>query len=167
MVARNNPRTTKESESPDASASGPRRCSEAAAPSTTGKIGSTHGDKSERMRAINASNGLPMVMVSRSDGLAEQRVDRRAIRVAYRSTFFLGSLERYQGRLHTGAETIDQILLAIEIDHEIDQVLEFRVRSQFAENGRLRLAGRAPGGVDCDEDRFASLLCVGEGLAIK
>src|SRR5260370_16890410 len=140
MVARNNPRTKNESESPAASASGPYRCSEAAAPSTTGKIGSTHGDRIERVPAINASNGLPIVMGRlRSNRLADQREDRRAIRVAYRSTFFLGSLEHNQGRLHASAETIDQILLPLTTTHEITPPLQFRTSPPLPDNAPLPL----------------------------
>ena len=62
MVAAKSPMTTKEIERPPASAAGPSRCSDAAAPSTIGKIGSTHGERMETMPATKANGIAPAPM---------------------------------------------------------------------------------------------------------
>src|SRR5262249_57756481 len=84
MVATNKPIATKDTASPAASAAGPRRCSEAAAPSTTGKIGSTQGERIESVPVTNARASGPSGM-DRSEGLVQQAGNRRAGGVADRA----------------------------------------------------------------------------------
>jgi hypothetical protein len=58
---------------------------------------------------------------------------------------------------HLRAEEVHRVLLAIEIDDKIDEILEFGLSHELAQD-RLRLAGRAPSGMDRDEDRLAGFL---------
>ena len=64
MVATNNPMAVNDKASPAASATGPNRSAEDAAPSTMGRIGRTHGDKIDSTPARKARNMLPEVIGS-------------------------------------------------------------------------------------------------------
>src|SRR5262249_37567325 len=68
------------------------------------------------------------------------------------------ALERDQCRLHLRAEEVHRVLLAVEIDDKIDQILELGLSHELAQDRLLRLAGRAPSGMDRDENRFAGFL---------
>src|ERR1700733_167849 len=166
MVAAKSPMTTKETERPAASAAGPKRCSDAAAPSTMGRIGSTHGERMDSTPATKARGTAPAVMAG-LEGLVEQRRDRGAVGVAHRAAGFLVALERNQRRLRAHAEGLHGVLLAIEIDHEIHEILEFRRGHQLAQDRVLRLAGRTPRSVYANEDRVAGLLCFGECFVVE
>src|SRR4029077_20262908 len=148
---------TNETERPMASTAGPQRCSEAAAPSTTGRMGSTQGDKTESTPAINASASAPAVMAG-SQCLVQQRGDRGAFGIAGRAAGFGFTLEGDQRGLHARAEIFHRILLAVEVDDEVDQVLELGLGRELAQDRLLRLAGRTPRCMDCDEDRFPRFL---------
>src|SRR6516165_8212943 len=143
MVATKRPMTTKETERPAASATGPKRCSDAAAPSTMGRIGSTHGERMDKTPATKARGTAPAVMTS-SERLVEERRDRGTVGVAHRAAGFLRALEGNQGRLRAYAEGLHGVLLAIEIDHEIHEILELWRGHQLAQDRVLRLAGRTP-----------------------
>src|SRR5579863_2104002 len=110
---------TNEAASPPARAAGPKRCSEVAVPRTIGTIGNTHGERIESAPATNAKGSAPG-FIGRSEGLAQQRGDRGTIGVADGAAGFLFALECDQRRLHAGAEIFHGVLLAVEIDHEID-----------------------------------------------
>src|SRR5271169_2848874 len=117
------------------------------------------------MPAMNASSRLPMVIHrNRSERFVDQGEDRRAVGVANRSPRFLVALEGDQGRLRTCAEAADEVLLAVKIDDEIDEILELRVGSEFAQDRSLSLAGRAPRRVNRDQDRLSGLLRFAEGF---
>src|ERR1700729_3493472 len=166
MVAEKSPMTTKETERPAIVLAGPQRCSEAAAPSTMGRIGSTHGERMDSVPATKARGTAPAVMAE-LEGLVEQRRDRGAVGVAHRAAGFLIALERNQRRLRAHAEGLHGVLLAIEIDHEIHEILELRRGHQLAEDRVLGLAGRTPRSVYADEDRLAGLLRLGECFWIE
>ena len=68
------------------------------------------------------------------------------------------ALERDQRRLHLRAEEVHRVLLTIEIDDKIDEILELGLSHELAQDRLLRLAGRAPSGMDRDEDRLAGFL---------
>jgi len=68
------------------------------------------------------------------------------------------ALERDQRRLHLRAEGVYRVLLAIEIDDKIDEIFELGLSHELAQDRFLRLAGRAPSGMDRDEDRLAGFL---------
>src|SRR6516165_5304331 len=68
------------------------------------------------------------------------------------------ALERDQRRLHLRAEEVHRVLLVIEIDDKIDEILELGFSHELAQGRLLRLAGRAPSGMDRDEDRLAGFL---------
>src|SRR6202008_3774709 len=123
MVAAKSPMATKEIESPAARAAGPQRCSDAAAPSTMGRIGRTHGERMDSTPATKARGMAPAVM-AHSERLVEQRRDRGAVGVAHRAAGFLVALEGDQSRLRAHAEGLHSVLLAIEIDHEVHEILE-------------------------------------------
>src|ERR1700730_4492305 len=94
MVATNIPMATNDTESPVASATGPHFRSDAAAPRTIGRIGSTQGDNTDSMPATSASTRLPRVIRSGpSQDLVQQRCNRIAVRVSDRSALFGRALE--------------------------------------------------------------------------
>src|SRR6516225_6187123 len=103
MVATKRPMTTKETERPAASATGPKRCSDAAAPSTMGRIGSTHGERMDKTPATKARRTAPAVMAC-SERLVEKRCDRGTVRVAHRAAGFFRALECDQRRVRTPKE---------------------------------------------------------------
>src|SRR6516162_2771866 len=109
------------------------------------------GWKRRRRRMPAESRRRPFV---RLEGLVEQRRDRGAVGVAYRAAGFLVAFKCDQGRLRAHVERLHSVLLAVEIDHEIHEILEFRRRHQLTQDRVLRLAGRTPGGVYADEDRL-------------
>src|SRR6516164_6538625 len=109
MVAAKRPITTKETERPAASATGPKRCSDAAAPSTMGRIGSTHGERMDKTPATKAREMAPAVMAS-SERLVEERRARGTVGVAHRAPGLLVALERDQGRLRAHAEGLHGVL---------------------------------------------------------
>src|SRR6266478_3440855 len=132
-------------DSPMASAAGPHFRSDAAAPRTIGRMGSTQGDNTDSMPATSASTRLPSVIgLSPSQDLVQQSGDRLTVGVSDRSALLGRAFEGDQCGLHPGAETPDQILLAVEIDREINQILEFGIGHQLGEDRRLCLASRAP-----------------------
>src|SRR5215470_13090571 len=136
---------TNDMESPIASATGPHFRSDAAAPRTMGRIGSTHGDNTDSMPATSASTRLPRVIdSSSSQDLVQQSRNRLSVGVAGRSALLGRALEGDQRGLHPGSEPPDQILLAVEIDGEIEEILEPGIGRQLGEDRRLRLADRAP-----------------------
>src|SRR5262245_18491466 len=100
---------------------GPQRCSDAAAPRITGRIGNTQGDRIERSPATNASASAPAV-IERSQRLVQQRRDRGALGIADRAVGFGFALEGDQRRLHARAEALHSVLLAVEVDDEVDEV---------------------------------------------
>src|SRR6476646_11746628 len=157
---------TNEIERPMASTAGPQRCSEAAAPSTTGRMGSTQGDRIESTPAINASASAPAVMAG-SQCLVQQRGDRGAFGIAGRAAGFGFTLEGDQRGLRARAEIFHRILLAVEVDDEVDQVLELGLGRELAQDRLLRLAGRTPRCMDCYQDRFPRLLGRRKGLRIE
>src|SRR6516162_1454649 len=143
MVAANNPIATKETARPAASAAGPQRCSDAAAPSTIGRIGSTQGDKIVRRPATNATIGAPNA-ISRSERFVQESRNQGTLSITDGAAGFLRALESDQRRLHLGAEKSHRILLSIKVYHEINQVLELGLRHQFTQDWLLRLAGGTP-----------------------
>jgi hypothetical protein len=62
---------------------------------------------------------------------------------------------------------LHQVFLAVEVDHEIREILQFRVIRQLAQDWCLRLAGRAPRRVNGDQDRPPGFLRLGKGLGIE
>src|SRR5690348_3123784 len=166
MVAANSPIATKETATPAASTAGPQRCSDAAAPSTIGSIGSTQGDKIDRIPATNARTNAPNA-IGPSERFVQERGNRGTLSITDGAGGFCRALERDQRRLHSSAEKSHRILLSIKVHHEINQVVELRLRHQFTQDWLLRLAGRTPGGVDCDEDRLAGFLCRRKGTRIE
>src|SRR6516165_12678982 len=102
MVATNSPIVTKETAKPIASTTGPQRCSDAAAPSTIGRIGSTQGDKIDRTPATNARASAPNA-IGRSERFIQERGNRGALSFANGPAGFR-ALECDQRRLHSGAE---------------------------------------------------------------
>src|SRR5260221_3281570 len=131
-------------------------------------MGKTQGERIDSTPAIKARTRLPIVIgEARSKHLVQQRGDGLALRVSDRSALLLVTLERDQCRLFLCAKALDQIFLACEIDHEISEVLEFRIGHELAEYGLLRLANGAPRSVNSDENRFPGLLRVSEGLGIE
>src|SRR5258707_632482 len=131
-------------------------------------MGKTQGERIDSTPAIKARTRLLIVIgEARSKHLVQQRGDGLALRVSDRSALLLVTLERDQCRLFLCAEALDQIFLAVEIDHEINEVVEFRIGHEFAEYGLLRLANGAPRSVNSDENRFPGLLRVSEGLGIE
>src|SRR5262249_27010880 len=68
------------------------------------------------------------------------------------------ALERDQRRLHLSAEEVHHVLLTNEINEKTDEVLELGLSHELAQGRLLRLAGRAPSGMDRDEDRLAGFL---------
>src|SRR6185369_14235148 len=163
MVAANNPMATNEIARPTASTAGPQRCSEAAAPSTTGRIGSTQGESIESRPATNASASAPAVIAC-SQRLVQQRRDRGTLGIAGRTAGFGLALEGDQRRLHARPEIFHRVLLAVEVDDEIDEILELGLGHELAQDRFLRLAGWAPRRMDCDQDRLACLLRRREGF---
>src|SRR5215470_6109767 len=136
---------TNDTESPMASATGPHLRSDAAAPRTIGRMGSTQGDNIDSMPATSASTRLPSVMGrGSSQDFVEQSGDRCAVGVSDRSALLGRALEGDQCGLHPGSETPDQILLTVEIDREIVEILELGIGHQLREDRLLRLADRAP-----------------------
>src|SRR5215470_18036793 len=159
---------TKETASPIARATGPSLCADAAVPSTIGTSGRTQGERIDSTPATNARPRLATVIgKDRSQHLVQQRGDGRAVGVADRTPLLILALEGDQRRLHPDAEALHQILLAVEIDHEIGKLLEFRIGHQLAQDRLLRLTSRTPGGVNRDEDRLAGLLRLGEGAGVE
>lgn len=62
-VAMNSPAKTNEIDSPAASAAGPNLCFDAAAPTTIGSMGSTHGESTDNTPAMKARTKLPVTIV--------------------------------------------------------------------------------------------------------
>src|SRR5437764_8532514 len=77
------------------------------------------------------------------------------------------ALERDQGRLHANAERFHGVLLTVEIDDEVNQVFEFWLRHELAQDWLLLGADRTPGRMDADKDRLAGLLCGRKGVRSK
>src|SRR5258706_5248828 len=128
---------TNDMESRMASATGPDFRSDAAAPRTIGRMGSTQGDNTDSMPAASASTRLASVIdLSPSQDLVEQSGNRCAVGVSDRSSLLGRAFEGDQRGLHPGSETPDQILLAVEIDREIDEILEPGIGHQFGEDRR-------------------------------
>src|SRR5260370_12954810 len=125
---------TNDMESPMGSAPGPHFRSDAAAPRTIGRMGSTQGDNTDSMPAASARARLASVIGPRSSqDLVEQSGDRLTVGVSDRSTLLGRAFEGDQRGLHPGAETPDQILLAVEIDREIGEILEPRIAHHIGE----------------------------------
>src|SRR5436853_7542171 len=99
---------TNEIARPMARTAGPQRCSDDAAPKTTGRIGSTQGDKIESRPAMNASASAPAV-IARSQGLVQQRRDRGTLGIADRAAGFGVALEGDQPRLHARADVLARV----------------------------------------------------------
>src|SRR5712671_935373 len=136
---------TNDTDSPMASATGPHFRSDAAAPRTIGRMGSTQGDNTDSMPATSASTRLPSVIgLSPSQDLVQQSGNRCAVGVSDRSALLGRAFEGDECGLHPGSETANQILLTVEIDREIDKILEPGVGHQRGEDRLLRLADRAP-----------------------
>src|SRR5262249_27538662 len=116
-----------------------------------GRIGRTHGDRTDTTPAMKARTMPPVAMLKElSEGLVQQCLDAVAVSIPDRPAFLLAALEYNQGRLHLRATPLDKVLLAVEVDHEICKVLEFRVGRQLVQDRRLHLAGRAPRSMDLD-----------------
>src|SRR6266852_1298704 len=144
-VAMNIPMATNETESPIESAAGPHFRSDAAAPRTIGRMGSTQGDNTDSMPAASASTRLPSVIhPGSSQHLVQQCGNRLAVGVSDRSALLGRALERDQRGLLLCSEPTNQILLAVEIDRKINQILELGIGHQLGEDRRLRLADRTP-----------------------
>src|SRR5260370_17693879 len=80
---------TNDMESPMASATGPHFRSDAAAPRTIGRMGSTQGDNTDSMPAASARARLASVIGPRSSqDLVEQSGDRLTVGCSDRSTLF-------------------------------------------------------------------------------
>src|SRR5580658_6919197 len=163
MVATNRPSAVNETVSPAASATTPQRCTEAAAPSTSGSNGSTHGDSTDSTparppRPIEAASMLPNRRSGRRPGsqsgrqsgrqsghrLVEQCADRRRIGSTDRARRLLLAVERDQGALLLRTHRADDVLLGIEIHHEHRQCLERRISLELAEDRPLLGADRTP-----------------------
>src|SRR5262249_2790542 len=135
------PMATNEMESPIASATGPDFRSDEAAPRTIGRMGSTHGDNTDSMPAANASTRLPNVMwPGSSQDLVQQSSNRLAAGVSNRSALLGCAFEGDQCGLHPGSEAPNQILLAVEVDREINQVFELGIGHQLGKDRLLRFA---------------------------
>src|SRR6266446_1280990 len=136
---------TNDMESPMASATGPHFRSDAAAPRTIGRMGSTQGDNTDSMPAASASARLASVIgPGSSQHFVQQSGNRCAVGVSDRSALLGRALEGDQRGLHPRPETPDQILLAVEIDREIGEILELGIGHQLGKDRLLRLASRAP-----------------------
>src|SRR5260370_21169563 len=85
IVATNSPIATNETARPAASAAGPKRCSETAAPSTSGNSGRTQGDSVDRTPAKNASTLAPaaITLSSLGRGGLDHGRDRAWVRIAH------------------------------------------------------------------------------------
>src|ERR1700758_2367174 len=94
----------------------------------------------------------------RSERLVQQRGNGGAIGVADRTAGFTLALESDQRRLHAGVEGFHGILLAVEIDDEVDEVFELGVGHQLAQDRSLLGADRTPGSMNSDENRLPGLL---------
>src|SRR5258708_26790105 len=114
IVATNNPMAIKDRETPPASATGPRLCSEAAAPRTIGSNGSTHGDRIESTPARNA-RPKPTIDIHTSSRLVEQGRNRTGVLISNSAACLLGALERNYRALHPGSSSSDPIFLGIEV----------------------------------------------------
>src|SRR5260370_17062490 len=115
---------TNDMESPMASATGPHFRSDAAAPRTIGRMGSTQGDNTDSMPAASARARLASVIGPRSSqDLVEQSGDRLTVGVSGRSTSLGRAFEGDQRGLRPGAETPDQPLLPIETTLQITTTL--------------------------------------------
>src|SRR5271157_5456998 len=150
-VATNRAIAVKEIASPPASAAGASRCSDAADASTIGKSGSTQGESAVNAPATNERPRLAALIGSKA--LGEQRFDGCLARVANRAANLAIALEHDQRALLLYAEHAQRIFLAIEIDHEDQEILELRLGNELVQDRRLRPASRAPRGRDIDEDR--------------
>src|SRR6202035_395662 len=102
--------------------------------------------------------GEPQRCEHSSECQSEQIGDRIRIGVADGTGDLFGALEGDQGRLNPRLEVSYLVLLAVEVDAKDRQVLEFRIGEQLAEDGLLGLAGRAPGRMYLDQNRFAGAL---------
>jgi hypothetical protein len=80
-------------------------------------------------------------------------IDERSVSPTEASDLMF-ALERDQRRLHLRAEEVHRVLLAIEIDDKIDEILELGLGHELAQDRLLRLAGRAPGGMDHDAEDY-------------
>src|SRR5260370_823039 len=102
---------TNDMESPMASATGPHFRSDAAAPRTIGRMGSTQGDNTDSMPAASASARLASVIgPGSSQDFVQQSGDRLTVGVSDRSALLGRAFEGDQRRLPPGAETPYQIL---------------------------------------------------------
>ena len=88
-----------------------------------GKIGSTHGERIDSTPARKARTRV-LITTGQSQGLVQQRRNRREVCVPDRSALLFVTPERDQGGLHSCPELRHQILLAVEIDDKVDQVLD-------------------------------------------
>src|SRR6516165_7001218 len=112
----NSPTTTNEIDRPAARAAGPSLCFDAAAPRTIGRIGRTHGDRTDTTPAMKARTILPVAMLKRpSEALIQQCLDAGAVGIPDRPAFLLVAFEYHQGRLHSCVEPLDKVLLAIKV----------------------------------------------------
>ena len=68
--------------------------------------------------------------------------------------------------MHRGLEHLHRVFLGVEVHAHQFEVFELGHREQFVDDRRLRLAGRAPVGVDADEGGFAFFLQHLEGLHV-
>src|SRR6516165_10731944 len=112
----NSPTTTNEIDRPAARAAGPSLCFDAAAPRTIGRIGRTHGDRTDTTPAMKARTMAPVAMSKQSSkGFVQQCLDTGAVGIPDRPAFLIVAFEYHQGLLHSRAEPLDKVLLAVEV----------------------------------------------------
>jgi hypothetical protein len=70
---------------------------------------------------------MTSIWTGRSDRFPDHGKDRVPLGIADRTRLFLFTLEGNQGRLRADAEAIEQILLAVEIDNEINEIPELGI----------------------------------------
>jgi len=124
----------------------------------------TLGPMSLIMLGIGAIIGAGL-FVRTADAIADR--SGPSVVIAFIVAGFGCAFERDERRLCTHVEIFHRVLLAIEVNDEVNQVLELRISHELAQDRLLRFAGRAPRRMDRYEDRFARLLRRRKGFRIE
>src|SRR6266851_657204 len=169
IVATNSPMATNETARPAANAAGPSRCSERAAPRTSGNSGRTQGDSVDRTPAKSASRPALFAITSSSFGRGglDEGCDRASVGIADRASHLGLAPVRDQGALALRAELSDNRLLAVEIDREDHEILVRWLLGKRIDDRLLRLAGRAPCRRNINENARTTLLRRLEACSVK
>src|SRR5262245_16494461 len=138
---------------PAASASGPKRCWSSAARTTKGRTGRTQG-----LRVVSAPAAPPRISSPNSERLVEQRADSTLVGLADRARHLVPAAEHHQRALRLRLEALHHVLLRVVIDAKPLDPRVLRLARELVEHRLLRLAGRAPVGVDLYKNRLACLL---------